>query len=204
MKILCLYNNDTALELFEWMVSEGHETVLIKDELDADWCREQGFELAVSYTYRHILTEEILEALGYNVVNLHISYLPWNKGADPNLWSILENTPRGATLHYMDARLDHGDIIAQKLLPLHQAYTDDEPEATLASTYAELDVAAKQLFKDAFAYYSFWNKMRKKVTDDGTYHRASDANAIKQSIGTYDICISDVMRIINKENLYSQ
>lgn len=41
MKILCLYNNECALKLFNWINEQGHETVLINGELDAKWCIEQ-------------------------------------------------------------------------------------------------------------------------------------------------------------------
>lgn len=163
MKILCLYNNDIALELFDWIKSNGHEIILIKDALEEDWCVKHGFDLAVSYTYRHILTEVILTALGHKAVNLHISYLPWNKGADPNLWSIIEDTPRGVTLHYMDSRLDHGDIIAQSLCPFRSSNRNDDSEVTLVSTYAELDTEAKKLFKSAVANYPYWDSMRKRT-----------------------------------------
>ena len=85
MKILCLYNNDCALELFAWLEAQGHDVILCSDKLEADWCEKQGFDLAVSYTYRYILSSDILESLGNNVVNIHNSVLPWNRGADPNL-----------------------------------------------------------------------------------------------------------------------
>lgn len=49
-------------------------------------------------------------------MNLHISYLPWNKGADPNFWSCIDGTPAGVTLHHIDAGVDTGDIIAQALM----------------------------------------------------------------------------------------
>ena len=116
MKILCLYNNECAAELFEWIKEQGHETICSSEKLKAQWCREQKFDLAVSYTYRYILTEEILLLLNQNVVNIHNAYLPWNRGADPNIWSIVDDTPRGVTLHYMDTSLDKGSIIAQKLV----------------------------------------------------------------------------------------
>ena len=89
MRILCLYNNPCALPLFEWLRKEGHETVLRQDALTKDWCRAQRFALTVSYTYRFILPEEVLVALRRNAVNLHNAYLPWNRGSDPNLWSII-------------------------------------------------------------------------------------------------------------------
>jgi len=45
-----------------------------------------GYDLVISYGYRHILKKEIIESSKAPIVNLHISYLPWNRGAHPNFW----------------------------------------------------------------------------------------------------------------------
>lgn len=183
MKILCLYNNACAVSLFEWLEMQGHQTILCSDKIDACWCKNQGFDLTVSYTYRYILTQEILDALDNNAVNIHNSYLPWNRGADPNIWSIVEGTPRGVTLHYMDAGLDSGSIIAQSLVAL-------EENDTLKSSYDRLDEEAKMLFKAAFQYYPFWSEMRKAPEGKGSYHALRDCKAIKDTIQSYDIDVT--------------
>ena len=113
MKILCLYNNECALPLFDNIRKLGHETVLMTERLSLDYVKSENFDLAVSYTYRYIIPGDIIRALKGNIVNLHNSYLPYNRGADPNLWSFAEKTPRGVTLHYMDEGLDKGYIIVQ-------------------------------------------------------------------------------------------
>lgn len=183
MKILCLYNNDCAVELFEWLKEQGHETIYNSEKLKAQWCREQKFDLAVSYTYRYILTKEMLLSLNNNVVNIHNSYLPWNRGADPNIWSIVDNTPRGVTLHYMDDTLDKGSIIAQKLV-------GKKAEETLQSTYEELDKAAKELFKEAFLFYNDWPEMKKIPLGRGSYHSLKDGERFKSIIDTYTLTVS--------------
>ena len=71
MKILCLYNNECAIPLFEWIKNQNHETVLFSDKLDKEWCLSQKFDLTVSYTYRYIIKEDVISALNNNVVNLH-------------------------------------------------------------------------------------------------------------------------------------
>ena len=203
MKILCLYNNEIALELFDWIKLSGHEVVLCSDKIAAYWCYEQSFDLTVSYTYRYILTQEIIEALNNNVVNIHNSYLPWNRGADPNIWSLLENTPRGVTLHYIDSQLDHGDIIAQVLVPsantlLSKCSQGDTISScenqTLASSYNDLDQAAKKLFKTAFSYYPYWNSMRKNSSQSGSYHKSIELTEFKKQIGSYDIGLEEARR----------
>ena len=42
------------------------------------------FDIAVSYGYRHILRQSHIDQFE-RIVNMHIAYLPWNRGADPNL-----------------------------------------------------------------------------------------------------------------------
>lgn len=192
MRILCLYNNECALSLFEWLEKQGHQILLCTDKIEAQWCKDQRFDLTVSYTYRYIITEDILDALNNNAVNIHTSYLPWNRGADPNIWSIVEETPRGVTIHYMDAGLDSGRIIAQSLVPLVE-------NDTLKSSYDRLDEEAKRLFKSVFPFYKFWPEMRKKAEGRGTYHALNDGVEIKSMIQTYDVRVD-----IFKENIHNR
>lgn len=184
MKILGLYNNELALELFQALQKQGHEVILWKEKLSAFWCKEQEFDLAVSYTYRYFILEDVINVLHGNVVNLHNSYLPWNRGADPNLWSIVERTPRGVSLHYVNAGLDKGDIIAQKLVC-------DTDEETLESSYLNLHRAALELFQEAFGVYPYWQDMRKKALGKGSYHSLKDGEQMKTVIDSYAMSIKE-------------
>lgn len=188
MKILCLYNNDCALPLFEKLAEMGHETVLCSERLVVAEIEKANYDLAVSYTYRYILTGEMIAALKGNVVNLHNSYLPFNRGAAPNLWSLKEGTPRGVTLHYMDERLDKGYIIAQELV------TEGDGD-TLKSSYDNLDRRAQTLFLQAFKYYEHWQDMKKKPEGVGTYHSVKDGASMMEKIPSYDMKIEDFLRI---------
>lgn len=192
MKVLCLYNNKCALPLFDWLQQEGHEVVLWSDALTKDWCLEQDFDLTVSYTYRSILSEEILHALCDNAVNLHNSFLPWDRGSDPNLWNIVENSPRGVTLHYMEAGLDKGAIIAQKFVPLL-------PDDTLKSSYDRLDMAAQEQFRQAFRWYPQWQQMKKLSVGVGSYHSVRNGAVLHQVIDTYDMPVKEFrQRVLQK------
>lgn len=195
MKILCLYNNECALELFEDIKKTGHTVVPWNKRLDTGWCKSEGFDLAVSYTYRYILTAGQLAALGNNVVNIHNSYLPWNRGADPNIWSIIDQTPRGVTLHYMNADLDRGDIIAQTLI------SDIDLNTTLEDSYYNLDKAAKKLFMDSLMYYDSWQYMRKKALGKGSYHSVNDGRYVKELIMTYKITVEELRLMLKESNL---
>ena len=191
MKILCLYNNDCALALFECLKELGHEPVLCKEKLPPGFIAAGHFDLALSYTYRYILTGELLDALRGNAVNIHNAYLPYNRGADPNLWSLYEGTPRGVTLHYMSVGLDKGEIIAQRLV------TEGDGD-TLKSSYDNLDKNAREMFLEAFEHYDRWNDIKKPQEGTGTYHSLKDGERLRAVITSYDMKISDFVKALKK------
>ena len=75
----------------------------------------QNFDLVISFVYKHLLNAEITNNYK-KIINLHIGYLPFNKGAHPNFWSFAENTPSGVTIHKIDKGINTGKIIYQKQL----------------------------------------------------------------------------------------
>ncbi len=191
MRILCLYNNDCAIRLFKWLESQGNECIYWKDKIEIEWLKKLDAELAVSYTYSRMIKLDAIELLKGNIVNIHNSYLPFNRGSDPNLWSLIENSPRGVSLHYIDEKLDKGFIIAQVLLS-----KPDYDSATLRTTYNELDDASFEMFKKAFSNYSHWNEMKKTVLGYGSYHSDKDSDHLKQCITSYDMKVSDFLERI--------
>lgn len=192
MKILCLYNNRCAVPLFQWLREKGHETFLCSTQLTKTFTQELTFDLVVSYTYRYFIPEELLQAFHFNVVNLHNSFLPWNRGADPNLWSIVDDCPRGVTLHYMSSGLDKGDIIVQRLVPLSS-------KDTLKTSYDALDKAAQEQFQDAFRWYQDWPQMRKAAIGKGSYHSIKDGEFLHQIIDSYDMPAKEFRKLVKRQ-----
>lgn len=193
MKILCLYNNKCAIPLFDWLKSIGHECTLHSERFTSAWCVEEAFDLAISYTYSFMVKQDVIDALNGNIVNIHNSLLPWNRGSDPNLWSIIDNSPRGVTLHYISSGVDKGEIIAQDFDSLD--YEND----TLKSSYERLNKIAIELFKKAFAFYEYWPDMKKEVVGKGTYHSDKQGAIIKQYISTYDMKVTDFINDYQKD-----
>ena len=190
MKILFLYNNENALPLADWLMSEGNDVTIHSDKISNSFPGLKSYSMILSFSYRYIVPTTILEAVNWNAVNLHISYLPWNRGANPNQWSIIDNTPKGVTLHYMAEQVDAGDIIAQKLVHINK-------EDTLYSSYQRLINSAIDLFKEAFKAYPHWNDMRKKALSAGSYHSSSEYTPYRQLIGDdYSISIHEFIKIV--------
>lgn len=124
-------------------------------------------DFAVSFGYRNILNSQYLDYMKGNVVNIHISLLPWNRGSDPNFWSWFDDTPKGITIHQIDAGIDTGPLLVQEEV---KRWSRDE---TLYSTYNLLMAKAKALFE------SEWKNIRRgglgtRHVAGGTYHKAAD------------------------------
>ncbi len=165
MKIVLL--GRTQPDLVACLSAHGDEFVSTEDPITSGSDILSSADYIVSYGYRHILKNDVLVPFERRIVNLHISLLPWNRGADPNLWSFLEDTPKGVTIHYIDAGIDTGDIIAQREVPY-------EKEDTLRTAYDRLSRAIIRLFEEV------WPSLRGREAQSvpqphgGSFHRSRD------------------------------
>ncbi|GAA3984133.1 methionyl-tRNA formyltransferase [Comamonas faecalis] len=80
----------------------------------ANWIRELNPELIVIFSMSQLLKDDILKIPRLGVINLHPSFLPSYRGANPDFWQYhdMEMNP-GVTVHYVNAGEDTGDIIFQ-------------------------------------------------------------------------------------------
>ena len=89
------------------------------------WLAERGVELVVLAGFMEILTEQLVDRLP--VINVHPSLLPAFPGLrawEQALAAGVDVT--GATVHFVDAGLDTGPVIAQAEVPVEPG---DTPEA---------------------------------------------------------------------------
>jgi methionyl-tRNA formyltransferase len=129
-------------------------------------------DLGISILFDYILRPAFLEIFPRGVINLHPSFLPYNRGQYPNVWSIVEGTPAGATLHYIDRGIDTGAIIAQKKV-------DIEPIDTGEMLYRKLERASMDLFKKSWPFFASGKLRGKKCAGaKGTYHCTADVEKI--------------------------
>ena len=72
-----------------------------------------------SFYYRQLLPPALLATARRGALNMHGSLLPRFRGRAPVNWAVLRGaTETGATLHYMVARADAGDIVDQESVPI--------------------------------------------------------------------------------------
>lgn len=92
-----------------------------------------------SFYYRSMLGAPLLECARRAALNMHGSLLPKYRGRAPVNWAILNGEREiGATLHYMVARADAGDIVDQQAVPI---LADDEAR----EVYAKVTAAAEMV-----------------------------------------------------------
>lgn len=169
-EIIFLGVNDAGMRVYNWLCEQEetfvHSLLTTRDQLNVIEDVEPDY--VISCGYRHIVPEEILKIPEEGALNLHPAYLPYNRGAHPNVWSIVENTPAGVTLHYMDAEIDTGDIIARRKV-------DSDFSDTGKDLYERLEDAQVDLFKEVWPDVLSGDISITEQSDDaGTYHRTSE------------------------------
>lgn len=84
-------------------------------------------DLIVVISWFQILPKKVIQAAPRGCVHIHYSLLPKRRGGAPLFWAIFDGLEEsGITLHYVDERIDSGDIIDQaifKILPLDTCKT---------------------------------------------------------------------------------
>ncbi len=81
--------------------------------------QEIGPDFIFSFYYRYMIPGSILETATRGALNLHGSLLPRYRGRAPVNWAVLAGEPEtGASLHYMGAKPDAGDLVAQEAVPI--------------------------------------------------------------------------------------
>lgn len=74
------------------------------------------FDWIVCYGYRHRIPYQLIEEMPGRIINLHISLLPWGRGADPVFWASVYRQPYGVSIHQITHAIDTGPLLAQKSL----------------------------------------------------------------------------------------
>lgn len=150
----------------------GDDVTLLGDDLSSSAERVEDFDWIVSYGYKFIIRDAVLRKVCGRAVNLHISVLPWNRGMHPNIWSFVDGTPTGVSIHYVDSGIDTGDIIAQRAVPI-----DDS--ATLKTSYELLRRNVEELFADCWPSVRSGCSPRRPQPEGGSHHFARELETIQ-------------------------
>ncbi|MCS7064113.1 MAG: hypothetical protein NZM04_08765 [Methylacidiphilales bacterium] len=129
-------------------------------------------DIGVCAYFGFILKKEIINIFQRGIVNIHPSYLPYNRGAHPNVWSIIDETPAGASIHWIDEGIDSGDIIDRIKIDIDITDTGE-------SLYYKLEEACICIFKKNWCDIKYGRHGRTRQNlSEGTFHRVADLSSV--------------------------
>lgn len=145
MDVVFLGINNVGWEIYEWLCDRSGVTVqaLVTTPDQLSLVKQLEPDIVVAVGYAHIVPKEILAVPTEDCLNVHPGYLPHARGYNPNVWSIVEDLPAGATVHYMDAGVDTGNIVARK--QVESSFAD-----TGKSLYERIERACVEVFTEVW------------------------------------------------------
>jgi methionyl-tRNA formyltransferase len=146
----------------------------LKDAAVLEQVRKLEADIAVSVLFAYVVSADFIRLFRRGCINLHPALLPHNRGRFPNIWSIVEGTPAGVTLHYIDEGIDTGDVITQNEIEVEVTDTGE-------TLYRRLESEGLQLFKAAWpSIREGTNARTRQAAGQGNYHRALDVEMIDE------------------------
>ena len=92
-----------------------------------DMVAKHDIELVVLARYMQILSPEVCDALAGRIINIHHSFLPGFKGANPYRQAHQRGVKLiGATAHFVTSDLDEGPIIEQRVVRVDHSQSPTE------------------------------------------------------------------------------
>jgi formyltetrahydrofolate deformylase len=131
---LVLSNHSDLADLAEFydVPFESHSVVsagqkLAFEDRVLDVVEEFNIELVVLARYMQILSPELCAALSGRIINIHHSFLPGFKGANPYKQAHARGVKLiGATAHFVTSDLDEGPIIEQNVVRVDHSRSPSE------------------------------------------------------------------------------
>lgn len=160
------------------MIEMGAEKIDVKDDETVDIIL-RDYDLVFSMHCKQIFPSRLVENIC--CVNFHPGLNPYNRGWYPQAFSIINGLPTGATIHLMDAAVDHGDIIAQRAVVI------TTPDTSL-EIYRKIIAAEKELIREYTASIIGGTFSTTTPCQEGNYNGIKDYNALcalnLESVGT--------------------
>lgn len=129
--------------------------------------KKMNLDLVILAWWPYILKEDVIKIPKLGCLNIHPSYLPYDRGKDPNFWSIAEDTPFGVSIHFVEAGIDSGDIAFQSVI-------EKSWEDTGETLYEKALKETVRLFVTSFPQIKTGKIPRKaQALGRGSFHRRS-------------------------------
>jgi methionyl-tRNA formyltransferase len=141
-----------------------------------DSLRKRNIDLIVSVACPQILSKRILTVPKHGAINIHGGLLPQYQGLLPSFWVLAKGEKEtGVTIHYVDEKIDHGGILAQKRLKIR---ADDTVHSLVRRSKIEV---GKHLLVEVIKSIQAGRAASRKMDHNAsTYFSYPDAKAIQE------------------------
>jgi len=207
MKILFMGRKESAAQVLEWSINNGHEIVGVLTDnhlvgsktteiakkysipiytLEEVYLKieknEIDFDLGVSFVYWRILKEPLISFPKYGLINFHPAPLPDYKGTGGYNMAILESLSKWAvSVHYVDAGIDTGGIIDKF------EFSIDPEEETVITLEEKSQDFMISLYKKTIRAIDSKGKLSTTPNVGGRYIKRSEMEAMKKILPEDDI-----------------
>ncbi|MFB6158140.1 MAG: formyltransferase family protein [Candidatus Nanohalobium sp.] len=185
LQAVFLGTNPAGEKVYKWLNqrSDVEVVALLTEREQLSLITELRPDLVISSGFRHKVPEKVLETPDKGVVNLHPSFLPYNRGAHPYIWPLVEDTPAGVSIHYMDSGLDEGPVIDRREVEVR-------PEDTARSLYDRLQEEQFRQFRENWEEIKNGAEAREQDLKRGETHLPEDLD---------EVCSIDLDREVRME-----
>jgi phosphoribosylglycinamide formyltransferase-1 len=109
--------------------------------------RQAGVDLVVLAGFMRVLHAPMLKAFRTRIINIHPSLLPKFPGLEAWKQALAAGEDvSGCTVHYVDEKIDHGEIIAQREVPILAGDTSE-------GLHARIQIAERELYPAVIAEF---------------------------------------------------
>lgn len=148
--------------------------------------KELRLDYILSVHFPYIFSEKFLSIPQIGSLNLHPSFLPYNRGFHTTSWSIINNSHFGATIHWIDKNIDTGDICIRKELSI-------TPEDTADTLYKKIIILEEEIFIEFLPQLLIGKLNRIPQEHGGNLHRKADLETIRRINLNETINVRDII-----------
>lgn len=113
--IICTKKNKKNIKNLSTRVKKNtkffYEGFPHKNKKIMKFINKEKIKLALCLSFPNLIRINFINLFANGILNFHPAYLPYNKGSHSAFWSIMNKTPYGATLHFMNEAFDSGSIV---------------------------------------------------------------------------------------------
>jgi methionyl-tRNA formyltransferase len=130
--------------------------------------KEYEIDLIILSWWPKIITRNLISSSKLGAINFHPSLLPNNRGKHYNFWNIVEDVDFGVTIHFVDEKIDTGDILFQRKI-------EKTWEDTGKTLFGKAQKEILKLFTENYKKIRTGNFKRvKQNLNEGSFHYARE------------------------------